>query len=136
MAKPNLKKIMRSVSATPLSKAWSKFRRFFLCLTNKGYVEAQEENRSGECFSCGKCCMLPFRCPFLLGDEFNYRCGIYKDRPDQCRAFPIDERDLADVGFQCGYSFDQAIMSPMVMESPLLQIHVNTEIPSLIETSS
>lgn len=135
MVKPNLKKIMRSVSASFLSKTRSKFRRFFLCLTNKDYVEVQEKNRSGECFSCGKCCMLPFRCPFLLGDELNYRCGIYKDRPDQCRAFPIDERDLADVGFQCGYSFDLPIMSPTVMESPLLQIHIDTEIPSYLETS-
>ena len=136
MAKPNLKKIMRSVSATPLSRTWNKIRRFFLCLTNRDYVEEQEKRRSGECFSCGKCCMLPFRCPFLLGDELNYRCAIYKERPEQCRDFPIDERDLADVGFQCGYSFAQPLMNPVVIESPLLQIQVNTEIPSFVETSS
>jgi hypothetical protein len=30
---------------------------------------------------------------------------VYEGRPKPCVAFPIDERDLADVNFQCGYFF-------------------------------
>ena len=60
---------------------------------------------------CGKCCQLVIPCPFLEGQEKtaeadHLTCLIYhKGRPPQCIAFPIDERDLADVNFQCGYYF-------------------------------
>ncbi len=137
MKKRYLKKLMKSAAATPLSKTFNKIRRFFVCLVKKDYVEEQERQRSGECFSCGKCCMLPFRCPFLIGDEHNYRCAIYNERPGQCRAFPIDDRDLMDVNYQCGYFFVQNDAAPIRMESsPLLQIHISNETPSYVETRS
>jgi hypothetical protein len=35
-------------------------------------------------------------------------------------AFPIDERDLADVNFQCGYFFtDQKAPSPDLVQIPI-----------------
>lgn len=134
MKNRRLRKLMRSASATPITRMGNKIRRFFLCLTQKEYVREQEQLRSGECFSCGKCCMLPFRCPFLIGDDFNFRCSIYQERPGQCRAFPIDERDLVDVNFQCGYFFEKTDTIPILMESPLLQINIHSEIPSYAET--
>jgi len=130
MKKRYLKKIMKSAAATPLSRVGSKIRRFFLCITQKEYVRDQEKRRSGECVSCGKCCMLPFRCPFLIGDEDNFRCGIYNERPGQCRAFPIDERDLKDVNYQCGYFFVTPEPQHIIFESPLLQIQIEAENPS------
>jgi hypothetical protein len=30
-------------------------------------------------------------------------------------AFPIDERDLADVNFQCGYFFQDKQKNPLIM---------------------
>jgi hypothetical protein len=44
----------------------------------------------------------------LGGSDENPRCLIYNSvRPNQCAAFPIDERDLADVNYLCSYSFAQ-----------------------------
>lgn len=83
-----------------------KLRRFYLTTFRKEYVAAQEARRGGECVQCGRCCKLLFKCPFLGGTEEHPICLIYrKGQPFQCIAFPIDERDLADVGFQCSYTF-------------------------------
>ena len=96
---------MRSASATHLTRLGSKIRRLFLCTLKPRYVEQQIQHRGGECVQCGKCCRLVFKCPFLGGTEENPRCMVYEGRPKPCIAFPIDERDLADVNFQCGYFF-------------------------------
>ncbi len=89
-----------------VSKLANKIRRFLLCAVDLDYVRQQESLREGECVRCGRCCKLVFRCPFLGGTDENPSCLIYeKGRPFQCAAFPIDPRDLADVDFQCGYSF-------------------------------
>jgi Fe-S-cluster containining protein len=62
--------------------------------------------RVGDCNQCGKCCEILFRCPFLTRiDEETSICSIYENRPKQCGSFPIDERCLAEVGFDCTYSF-------------------------------
>ncbi len=122
---------MKSAAATPLTKMGNKIRRFILCTTKKEYIQTQEKQRFGECVQCGKCCKLPFRCPFLIGDDNNLRCAIYNGRPGQCRAFPIDERDLADVNYQCGYFFIKPERTTPEKESALLQIHINSESPSL-----
>ena len=92
-----------------VSKLANKLRRSFLCTFNPDYVEQQQAMREGECVRCGRCCRLVFRCPFLGGTEENPTCLIYeKGRPFQCAAFPIDPRDLADVNFECGYTFATA----------------------------
>jgi hypothetical protein len=44
---------------------------------------------------------------------------VYDDRPKPCQAFPIDNRDLADVNFLCGYFFPSAHPAP-----DLIQIQV------------
>ena len=90
----------------------SKLRRFVLCTFNRRYVEKKQNSRYGDCFQCGKCCTLLYKCPFLEGPEGNTRCIIYhKGRPKQCQAFPIDSKDLHDVEFLCGYYFSDEIVS-------------------------
>jgi len=95
-----------------LKKIGSKIRRFILCTFNKKYVERKQSYRYGDCFDCGKCCTLLYKCPFLEGPEGNTRCIIYnRGRPRQCKAFPIDIKDLYDVDFLCGYYFkDEALV--------------------------
>ena len=100
-----LKKLMRSASSNKLTQLSNKFRRLILCTVNSDYIKQQEQIRGGECIGCGKCCKLVFRCPFLGGTDEHPRCQVYDDRPKPCQVFPIDERDLADVNFQCGYFF-------------------------------
>ena len=102
----NLNKITNRNSATPLKKIANKIRRYLLCKTDKGYITKQMEERFGDCLQCGRCCRLIYRCPFLMGSGSHIKCLIYhKGRPEQCRAFPIDNRDLMDVDFRCGYFF-------------------------------
>ncbi|HTN43952.1 MAG TPA: hypothetical protein VMN77_09180 [Nitrospiria bacterium] len=96
---------MPSASATQLTRLGNKIRRFFLCAVKPRYVQEMIQHRGGECVQCGKCCKLVFKCPFLGGTDENPRCMVYEGRPKPCVAFPIDERDLADVNFQCGYFF-------------------------------
>ena len=96
---------MRSVSSNIFIKLSNKFRRLILCTIKEDYVREQEQIRGGECISCGRCCKLVFRCPYLGGTDEHPRCLVYDDRPKPCKAFPIDERDLADVNFHCGYFF-------------------------------
>lgn len=108
MRPTRLRRLMRSASSTPLTKLGNKIRRFFLCLRPSDYVRRQAALRQGECVGCGRCCKLVFQCPFLGGSDENPRCLIYNSvRPNQCAAFPIDERDLADVNYLCSYSFAQ-----------------------------
>jgi hypothetical protein len=93
-----------------------KARRFALVRFRPGYVARQTALREGECNRCGRCCKILFRCPFLKeGEGGESHCRIYGQRFDQCVAFPIDDRDLADVDFNCTYSFrkTQRIANPM-----------------------
>jgi len=114
-----LKKLMRSLSATKFSQLGNKLRRMVLCTIRMDYVQQQTELRGGECVGCGRCCKLVFRCPFLGGTDENPRCLVYDDRPKPCQAFPIDERDLVDVRYQCGYFFQQDMPA-----NDLVQINV------------
>ncbi|HET6465845.1 MAG TPA: hypothetical protein VFH55_09580 [Nitrospiria bacterium] len=120
MTNRRLRKLMRSVSATRLTRLGNKIRRFFLCAVKPHYVEQMIQHRGGECVQCGKCCKLVFKCPFLGGTDENPRCMVYEGRPKPCVAFPIDERDLADVNFQCGYFFSDG----RALSSDLVQIPV------------
>jgi len=89
-------------SVRGLRLLWGKIRRFGFCLFAPHYVEQQMALRQGSCNQCGACCKLVFSCPYLKGD----RCLIYDTcRPDVCKRFPIDERDLRDLGGVCSYAF-------------------------------
>jgi hypothetical protein len=99
-----------------LQLASGKFRRFLLICTNKKYVDEQMSKRQGECNHCGNCCEILFKCPFLIRvDDGTSQCSIYEDKPGQCAAFPIDEKCLSDVDFDCTYTFDDT-------EKPLVEI--------------
>ncbi len=84
----------------------NKVRRWIICHFKRGYLQRSVSVRHGDCWQCGKCCELLFRCPALVKKNGTTRCLIYhRGRPMQCRAFPIDLKDLADVKFNCGYFF-------------------------------
>jgi len=84
-----------------------KVRRFWLVHFRKGYVQRQLFVRQGDCHQCGTCCNLLFTCPMLTKQR---RCSVYGVcRPQVCRVFPIDQRDIEEVklcGIQCGYQFN------------------------------
>ena len=86
-----------------LREAWGKLRRLFLVHFAPGYVRRQVGRRRGACRRCGSCCRLLFRCPHLVGANV---CRVYDRRYLQCRLFPIDARDLAEVGGGCGFWFE------------------------------
>jgi hypothetical protein len=92
---------------------FGKIRRFALVRFRPGYVERQARSRTGDCDRCGRCCEILFQCPFLIKDGEGSRCRIYGRHFEQCVAFPIDDRDLADVEHRCTYQF---------AEPPLVQI--------------
>lgn len=99
--------LLRSRASSVWTKIGQKARRLYLSWANPGYVEEQKRFRFGDCYQCGRCCKFVFRCPFLkeLGDDHSL-CELYHiGRPYQCAAFPMNERDLADVDFHCGYFF-------------------------------
>ena len=86
-----------------LSRVKGLIRRMALNYLRKGYVERQLSLRRGKCNQCGKCCELAFRCPFLTKAR---RCFIYNIwRPNHCKNFPIDQRDLKEIAGECGYYF-------------------------------
>ncbi len=83
-----------------------KVRRFYLVHFLKRYVQKQLYVRQGDCRQCGVCCNLLFTCPALTKQG---RCLIYGlCRPQACKVFPIDQRDIDEVSHcsgRCGYNF-------------------------------
>jgi len=63
-------------------------------------------NRNRDCNSCGACCEIDFKCPFLRYDETTQksRCSIYKFRPIGCRKYPRVSKELVTPE-KCGYYF-------------------------------
>jgi Putative zinc- or iron-chelating domain len=91
-----------------------KLRRFVSANFRKQEVVAQLSLRRGECNRCGACCEILFKCPFLKKhDDGTSTCGIYEDRPNQCRLFPLERRDLDEVRGSCSYYF---IEKPVKLE--------------------
>ncbi|HVG39003.1 MAG TPA: YkgJ family cysteine cluster protein [Pyrinomonadaceae bacterium] len=87
-------------------QAQGKLRRFVLSNFQKQEVIESLSLRRGECNRCGACCEILFKCPFLKKqDDGSTSCGIYEDRPNQCRLYPIEKRDLAEVRGTCSYYF-------------------------------
>jgi hypothetical protein len=128
MPQRRLKRLMRSLSANKLTQLGNKIRRIVLCAIRSEYVERQTAIRGGECVGCGKCCKLVFRCPFLGGTDESPRCLVYDDRPKPCQAFPIDERDLVDVNYQCGYFFPHQLPVNDLVQVKIQTVQ-NTRIP-------
>lgn len=87
-------------------QAQGKLRRFVQINFQKDEVTALLSLRRGDCNRCGACCEILFKCPFLKKHEDgSSSCGIYEDRPNQCRLFPIAKRDLDEVRGSCSYYF-------------------------------
>jgi len=90
-----------------LVQVTGKFRRFYLVHFRKGYKRRQLLLRRGECRQCGTCCTLLFSCPMLTRQGL---CFIYgRCRPQVCKVFPIDQRDIDEValcGGECSYRFE------------------------------
>ena len=88
--------------------ATGKFRRFWLVHFRKEYVQGQLLVRGGDCRQCGTCCNLLFTCPMLTTHG---RCLVYGFcRPQACKVFPIDQRDINEVnlcGGHCGYRLER-----------------------------
>jgi hypothetical protein len=96
-----------------LDEGLGKLRRFYLVHYREDYVQGQLALRRGECRRCGSCCRIMFRCPHLRGEN---QCNIYHCRYKQCRAFPIDDRDLKYLRHTCGHYF----VSPRSAEKALV----------------
>ena len=84
-----------------------KVRRFGLIHFRRQYVQSQLLVRKGDCRQCGTCCNLLFTCPMLTKQG---KCLVYGScRPQNCKVFPIDQRDTEEVslcGGSCGYHFE------------------------------
>ena len=87
-------------------QAQGKLRRFVNSNFRRDEVIAKLALRRGDCNRCGACCEILFKCPFLRkhGDGTT-TCGIYEDRPNQCRLFPIERRDTEELRGSCSYYF-------------------------------
>ena len=87
-------------------QAHGKLRRFVNISFRKQDVVAALALRRGECNRCGACCELVFKCPFLKKHfDGSSSCGIYENRPNACRLFPIEKRDIEEVRGTCTYYF-------------------------------
>src|SRR5215831_20607105 len=87
-------------------QAQGKIRRFVNTNFRKQETIASLALRRGECNRCGACCELVFKCPFLkIQKDGTSMCGIYENRPNQCRLFPTEQRDIQEVRGSCSYYF-------------------------------
>ena len=87
-------------------QAHGKLRRFVFTNFRKQETIAALALRRGDCNRCGACCELLFKCPFLKKhSDGTATCGIYENRPNSCRLFPIERRDIEEVRGSCSYYF-------------------------------
>ena len=87
-------------------QAQGKLRRFVNVRFRRQEVIAALALRRGDCNRCGACCELVFKCPFLKKySDGTSTCGIYENRPNLCRLFPIERRDIEEVRGTCTYYF-------------------------------
>ena len=90
-------------------QAQGKIRRFLTTNFRKQETVASLALRRGDCNRCGACCELLFKCPFLKKTpDGTTLCGIYENRPNSCRLFPIEKRDIREVKGTCSYYFIEA----------------------------
>ena len=87
-------------------QAHGKLRRFVKTNFKKEEIIAGLALRRGECNRCGACCEMVFKCPFLKKQtDGSTICGIYENRPNSCRLFPTEQRDIQEVRGSCSYYF-------------------------------
>jgi hypothetical protein len=87
-------------------QAQGKIRRFVNTNFRKQETVRSLALRRGDCNRCGACCELLFKCPFLKkNSDGSTLCGIYENRPNSCRLFPIEKRDIREVKGTCSYYF-------------------------------
>ncbi len=101
-----------------LYHAVCKCRRFMLAHFRKGYIEQQLSVRRGSCRQCGTCCNLLITCPRLTKQSNCLAYGVC--RPEVCKIFPIDQRDIEEValcGGKCGFYFPQPLSRPAPSQS-------------------
>jgi len=89
-----------------------KLRRFSQTTWRKEHLERSLRHRQGECTRCGACCELAFECIFLKKAHGKTTCLIHKFKPDNCKFFPITQKDLHDrdkvlPGRPCGFHFPE-----------------------------
>lgn len=90
---------------------WGKFRRVCLSLSPSLCFSLHRKYQlTGGCVSCGASCKLLFQCPHW--DESTHLCGVYEDRPNICRLFPITPADIRDRNLvlpdkPCGFKFSK-----------------------------
>ena len=121
MTRHQYRKLMPNTFQRVHRQAFGKIRRFFLLRFKEKYVEKQMEERQGECNQCGNCCEILFRCPFLVKvEDGSSLCSIYENRPKQCAAFPIDDKCLSEVDFDCTYTFGQTQKVVQIEPAPFL----------------
>lgn len=92
----------------------SQFRRFYLRYFRKDYMREQFILRTEECRQYGMCCTLLSTCPMLTRQGLRLVYG--KCRPQACRVFPIDQKDVDQVtlcGGKCGYQFARTSFGQM-----------------------
>ncbi|MHC4883561.1 MAG: hypothetical protein ACYTGH_00600 [Planctomycetota bacterium] len=88
-----------------------KVRRFTYGRLRRDALRRKMSRRRGECRRCGACCHLLFKCPMLVvHEDGRTSCRIHNRRPDNCRFFPLDPRDVHERDIQmpcstCGYHF-------------------------------
>jgi len=96
-------------SARGRTLIWGKVRRAVLSLCPPLARHLQQRfGLAGGCSHCGASCNLLFQCP--QWDRKSRLCGIYNDRPNVCRLFPITPADLRERNLvapinPCGYKF-------------------------------
>ena len=92
---------------------FGKFRRALLSIFPLVAHKLQEHyGISGGCQHCSTSCKLLFQCPHW--DDTSSRCGVYEDRPNLCRTFPITPQDIKDRNLvspntSCGFTFNKNI---------------------------
>jgi len=83
-----------------------KIRRLINTNLRKQEMVAALALRRGDCNRCGACCELLIKCPFLKKQsDGTSLCGIYENRPNSCRLFPIEKRDVEELRGECSYYF-------------------------------
>ena len=95
----------------------AKIRRLFLVHLRKEYVRRQLLCREGACRQCAVCCKLLYNCPMLTRQGL---CLVYHIcRPQACKVFPIDQRDIDEVilnGGRCGYRFPRIYSKNLIRQ--------------------
>ena len=87
------------------TQAVGKIRRFYKATFRPRASAKLVELRHGDCNRCGRCCKILFRCPFLREDGDTYSCRIYGYHFSACKLFPLEQRDINELGGDCTYYF-------------------------------